>query len=290
MKNMRKLIPAIAMLLVSAVMMSTASFAWFSSSESAVATGMQVKATAAGGLAIGIYTDIDKAPLDTAFGSTINVSSGWSNATDAGNNLSLVPTSFNGTKWYYAAGTEVDDGAAKNKAYTEVTATNGTGYYYLTKWQIKALADNNKELYVDNIDVTLAAGTGSESTTNALNKALRVALKVTTGTGNTAKTEWFYFAPTRLGTEDGFAANHVNADASDKTTYATLTSKVNTTANSKDTITFNNAYDVVIAENLTTTPVDVEMYIYYEGEDMNCITAYATNLRNTNVQITFKAE
>ena len=46
MKNTRKLIPALAMLLVSAVMMSTASFAWFTMNTQVEATGLQISAVA----------------------------------------------------------------------------------------------------------------------------------------------------------------------------------------------------------------------------------------------------
>ena len=52
MKKMRRLIPAIAMLLVSAVMLSTASFAWFTMSTHATAGGMKVQATASSSLLI----------------------------------------------------------------------------------------------------------------------------------------------------------------------------------------------------------------------------------------------
>ena len=52
MKKMRKLIPAFAMLMVAAIMMSTASYAWFSMSTTATAKGMQVKATASSSLII----------------------------------------------------------------------------------------------------------------------------------------------------------------------------------------------------------------------------------------------
>ncbi len=44
MKNTRKLIPALVMLLVSAVLMSTASYAWFSMNKSVDVTGMQITA------------------------------------------------------------------------------------------------------------------------------------------------------------------------------------------------------------------------------------------------------
>lgn len=46
MKLTRKLIPAFVMLLVSAVLMSTASFAWFAMNTNVTATGMEVKAKA----------------------------------------------------------------------------------------------------------------------------------------------------------------------------------------------------------------------------------------------------
>ena len=52
MKKMRKMIPAIAMLLVSAVMLTTASYAWFTISTDASAVGMSVKAEAASSMLI----------------------------------------------------------------------------------------------------------------------------------------------------------------------------------------------------------------------------------------------
>lgn len=51
-KNARKLIPAVAMLLVSATMLSTASFAWFSMNSQVEATGMQVQVNAPGSIVI----------------------------------------------------------------------------------------------------------------------------------------------------------------------------------------------------------------------------------------------
>lgn len=53
MKFTRKLIPALAMLIVSATMMSTASFAWFSMNSQVSATGMSVTASAPANLHIG---------------------------------------------------------------------------------------------------------------------------------------------------------------------------------------------------------------------------------------------
>ncbi len=49
---MKKIIPALAMLLISAIVMSTASFAWFSMNQSVVADGMEITAMASGSLII----------------------------------------------------------------------------------------------------------------------------------------------------------------------------------------------------------------------------------------------
>lgn len=52
MKNTRKLIPALAMLIVSAVLLSTASFAWFTTNSNVKASSMEVKATTGANLYI----------------------------------------------------------------------------------------------------------------------------------------------------------------------------------------------------------------------------------------------
>jgi hypothetical protein len=52
MKKMRKLIPAFAMLMVAAIMMTTASFAWFTMNDKVTATGMEIQAKASGNLLI----------------------------------------------------------------------------------------------------------------------------------------------------------------------------------------------------------------------------------------------
>ena len=60
MKKMRKIIPAFAMLMVAAIMMSTASFAWFSMGTTATATGMQIEATADSSLVISLEATLDE--------------------------------------------------------------------------------------------------------------------------------------------------------------------------------------------------------------------------------------
>lgn len=120
----RKLIPAIAMLTCSAVMLSTATYAWFTMNKEVQVTGMEVKAHAEEGLLI---NEVKLATSDT-----------WDNQATANTTptlISLRPASTqNFTKWWHAnskvsadeAG--IDDNQANTVAiddgiyYKEVTA------------------------------------------------------------------------------------------------------------------------------------------------------------------------
>ena len=52
MKKMRRMIPALCMLLVSAIMLTTASYAWFTMNDAVTASGMQIQAKSDGSLVI----------------------------------------------------------------------------------------------------------------------------------------------------------------------------------------------------------------------------------------------
>ena len=96
MKNVRRLIPAFALLLVTAIMLSTASFAWFTMNDEVTATGMQVQAKASGNLLI----SKDKM---TATSSSISVDFG-------GTKQNLIPITYveADSAWYDAADVDVD--------------------------------------------------------------------------------------------------------------------------------------------------------------------------------------
>ena len=278
MKNMRKLIPAIAMLLVSAVMMSTASFAWFSVATRASVDGIEVKATASGGIAIGAWTSINDAPADTAFKSSINFKN--NDVYKNGGADALKPVSH-GTdkKWYTAVGALVDSYAPtveENKdTYTALTDTQlnsglnsfMSGYAYYTKLDVKALVDGTLDLYIKNISVTIPADgagvAGSATTTAALNKALRIAVNV----GN----DWFYYVPARTGDDLAITFRQVAS----ATTTANYTPATATTA---------------VVNNLTTTPTTINFYIYFDGEDPACMTSYAVDLRTSTIAFELVAE
>lgn len=269
---MKKLIPALAMLLVAAALMGTSTYAWFSANPQVSADGMSVKAASTGGLAIASYTGnvgaTAQVPGKNDFSSAATAV--WKNSTDA-----VQPTSVDAGKWWKATSASIDDYAASG----DITAATGNGFYQHTKWQIKSLAETGTvNVNVTNINVTYA---DAESSAN-LNKAIRVALAVTTttddGEGNETKTTvWYYFAPNRTAPGQGASYTYVNATG----TVATYG------AQGSNTLNYTATPGTQIITGLGTNPVDIDAYVYYEGQDENCKSANAIDIDTINVEILY---
>lgn len=118
MKATRKLIPAIAMLLISAVMMSTATFAWFSSNANVSVDGMQITAKSDN-----IFITISNSADNTQNTATELLLS----PTVTGTLLPVKATATNsGFTWETGVGKNANDGSIQtdeegNKKYTTIT-------------------------------------------------------------------------------------------------------------------------------------------------------------------------
>lgn len=277
---MKKLIPALCMLLVAACLMGTSTYAWFAANLEVTASGMQVKAMSDGGLALGIYSAYNTAPVDGAFKGKVDASEGWSNAAGA---AEVKPTSFTGaiSGTNYVAGnwvtsTSNDPGsAASNGTYataidnsTTWGATTGSDIFQHTKWQVKSLVeDKTYELKITGVVVT--GGTTTAGAAKNLEKSLRVLVKY----GD----KYFKFAPNCTEAEAGAAKFYTG------TTPAT---DANLIWGLKADGTTAAPIEVVIG-NVSTTASDIEVFIYYEGEDANCMSANAINIKTLSVAITY---
>ena len=156
-KANRKLIPALAMLLVSAIMLSTASFAWFTTTQTVKATGMKVQAEAPTGIVI-----------------SYNDTATWGASATAGDLSAnkLQPTSTSdGTYWLSAVADSAASHVKNAEGYSKVIAADG--YYMDYLFKIKSAT--NAAIAVDSLTATVAVtkGTGQE-----LDKPLRVGIKI----------------------------------------------------------------------------------------------------------------
>lgn len=182
MKKMRRLIPAIAMLLVSAVMLSTASFAWFTLSTEVTATGMQIQAKADSSLVI------SKAPMTyVSTDTTVDFETAVTK---------LIPMTYvddlsdwgvpnNSIKVNSTSGAMASDDTFKALALT--TGENGTAKNYYIEEEIY-LASAGTAMNQKKIQITLKAPV---SATGSATKAYAAAIYVIGNkTESNATTTW----------------------------------------------------------------------------------------------------
>ena len=297
----RKLIPAVGMLVASAMMLSSSTYAWFTMSDSVTVTGMNLQAPADGGIII-------RNELENVWATQVS-------ASYAGTGKAVLPTSTSDTTdWYYRMSSQFDDeeGDQAANAYTDLTTGNNLvdtrggendldgvygitsngvtkDYYLLNKFYIKssgqALADKN-------ITVTSVKATAPEdSVSGNLNKALRVAVKI----GN----DVYIYAP--FNTVDANLTYHVGGSTTTEgstTWHATVTAIKPGSGGALATPSV--ADDATIPANTATITgdnsanpavpkaIEADVYLYFEGEDPDCKSSnIAASFDTLNVEISF---
>lgn len=274
----KQLAAAIAMVLVSVIALSSSTYAWFAANNQVTATGMSVKAQAEGGLLIA-----NSAADDWVTGAS---------ATYSGANLTLNPTSTSDvTAWYHNTSGSFTSAAAHQLAPTYETLTiaesNGVGYvnvdnvnglgdtdprYYLVntfyiKSATTAIGDGSANvLYINKIDVSGNANSGD------LDKSLRVAIQIE------GDSTVYIYAPFAGATTSYYVAG---AESATTAVIPNQTTKI------VDTLT--NIKQIPAAG--TDTPLEVNVYMYFEGEDEECKSAnIASTLDTLYLTVTFGTE
>lgn len=259
MKNMKKLIPAIALLLVSVILLGSSTYAWFSMNNQVTATGMKVKAKADSGIVIKYAGD------NTAtFKTTADVGETTANE--------LYPTStVDLTNWYKASSSQKDDAEAGQAAgnYTAVGAGEVANYYkqydFIVRSSAEAVPVTGVKLAVNSFSVS------STTTTSAsLDKAVRLGV-LCNGT-------FYIYAPM------------ADADVTIAPLYTYDTTKSDKVG--ETTCTTNNGDQFVIPSNTipaNDTGITVSVFVWFEGEDENCKSTNVTaTLDNIDVEVTFQ--
>lgn len=174
-KNARKLIPAVAMLLVSATMLSTASFAWFSMNSQVKATGMNVNVAAPANLMIS--ADGTDGSWKTEVEAVISGEYG---------NLLGHASSVDGTTVYMVSPEDVEeDGSLKNTAtiktvdnsnYATDYGVSGTVGYVDYTFYLATTATSTMDVTLDP-SVTKFESSDSEADTVLIN-AMRFAVLI----------------------------------------------------------------------------------------------------------------
>lgn len=303
----KKLIPAVAMLTTSAVMLSTATYAWFTMSREVEVTGIKLTATTPQTIEISLgqattsntlthgveatAPNSDDMWTHTAatgsvyqdFGKLIPVSSvdGFNmfyteKATENGKKVSDVPNPF--TKAETAVGWEFKEGgkSAETGAVVNAAENDGSGYYLdIPVW----FRTTNVEDVKLGVDVTVEdPNKDNDDTKGDLYKATRVA--ILNEDRSAANGGVFLGAETDVDT--GYykkKAVKANTGTSENEYYGAVTTATEVIeSNGKVT---NTATEVATVKGVGTgktgygTPTKYYIRVWLEGEDVNCWNANA---------------
>lgn len=246
---MKKLIPALALLLVSAVMLGTSSFAWFSMNTEVTATGMSVTAQAPTSLLI------SNTNASTGFGSSVTLANDVATPDAA-----FVPVAYAGacTGFYkltseamkkvnengrVADFSEVADGSAAS-AFTSAEIATDTAAY----------ADGSKSVYHDQVWLKVEGEknqvvTATAQYTNSPSETIKAAMHVV-----------FVINGAVVATCD------MGGDSGSGVTTSTL---------------------ATLTANAAATQVDI--YYFLSGNDTDCKNSNITADALLNIDITFNA-
>jgi len=288
MKATHKIIPAMAMLLVSAVVLSTASYAWFTMSRTVTATGITLNAIAPTNLLIS--NAVDGTYLETAA------------VTETFGTAKLIPaSSVDGIKFFAPRALKfANDGAPDATTYFDdvslipiVADPITDGYYADFKFWLKTTGEDPVDVTVSQI---LSAITDNELTTaTGISRAARFAilkgngtaldgapsntyglLTATDDTNPASNVDWFtdvgpadallsttgpivsFDAATNIRTEK-LAVDALNLPETMPETYMTLNS--------------DNKLFTVPADGAEGSPFAITIRVWIEGQDAECITS-----------------
>ena len=254
MKMTRKLIPALVMLLVSAIMLSTASYAWFASNSTVDANNMHVKVKANTQ-----FLEISKSK-DAGFATAVDYET--AGLADGGTKLVTQRTAnTDGTvdvNWYI--GSSSSESAVGNTDMTSAIATWSDGskplsadYALINEMYVRA--SEKSDLGFTNFmfdTVTVVAEDGEIN--NSLANALRVLVVATDANNNTiiGTGLWKYDETMSYVTADGTNASILPA------------------------VALRSTYKLTV-------------YVYFDGEDSSAITNNTVGLEELIVSVSFKA-
>ena len=256
-KLTRKMIPAFAMLLLSAVLMSTASFAWFSMNGAVTASGFEVKATAPA--ALWISTTDSNYGTEAKFTATSNLNN-QALAASQGAMAPVTPkdnSSAKASAWAFQSLTEAaykavkEDGKVADDFEGTLYADDTKNFYKTSLWLL--LEGQHDDAAVEKKIVNVACNVDiQKEDADPIWKSLRIAL-VTDGDDVTTAGS-VIFQP-QDDPEEG------------KTVVALSAQKLTTIAAQEH--------------------IQVYVYIWFEGEDDDCYNANAQHLDSYKIDFSF---
>ena len=230
-----KLLSAAGMLAISAAMLATSTYAWFTMSKEVSALGMNVTAQAESGLVI---SNSDK----LVYGASATASNSTKVSLKPGSTADFVD-------WYHSQSSDAATANTMSVDDPDIGYTEGVIDENYVKYQFYIRSSSPSAITASSLDVKSVSVTGA-TTHQELSKSLRVGVEI----GN----DKFIYAPVD---NDTTAYKVWNGTDITTTTVTPIASTTVSKATGTTTIPANTE-DGVLAN----------VYVWYEGEDAQCIT------------------
>ena len=250
MNKYKRLIPAMCLLLISAVLLGTSTFAWFSMNRRVTATGMQVTATTDN-----IFLQIENVNGDSTNAAKTEAAAVASSATIRPTDYMMISSSGEVT-WGRTNSDDPNDEKYTAKALLEEIGSSALpGYIWTDTFHIfvaqNANANEGHNLVLESVTVDDGGATID------MQESLRVLV-----VGPDGAMLW------------------ANAGAMENSSAVA----------SSATIDYKNTSSTVLAEDIDSVGVDVVVYIYFCGNDESVTTNNAQNLGLLSIELTFTCE
>lgn len=260
MKATKKIVGATAALVAAIALSAGSTFAWFATSSQVTATDMTVNVAVSHNLLI-------SASEDSGYNTTLPVNSSKTEMAPVSTTLStLTQIQGNYTPKFYkmtdpGKGMSTgDETYGTNAKFAEAT----TDDYLSASMYLKLMdSDNPSSTYPLHVNITPNVSGNEEFA-----KSLRVMLVVANSTDTS-----YIFAP-------------VQGSLSGAAQYKGIKSLADTTPETEDVTITENSNAEIYGSLEVGTPIRVDVYIWYEGQDPNCYT----NVAATAGQVTFSIE
>lgn len=278
--KMRKLLPAFAMLTVSAISLSSATYAWFTMNKEVTVTGMMMRTKVSENLLIS---------GDTLTSTAIKSDSDFNNSLVQQVDGLIEPVStVDGKTFFYTAGTNVQgNGAVLNQIWSEYQpdnatemgkfaheyaltgddATNAKGYIDYV-YQLKAI-NGSVDSEIRLKDLTLTYGGVSDANGQKATRVAVFAENLGTKNGSTVATT---NPAGNMGSTVLLKAIYTPEDAANFTS-----GKAVKTTTSIDSVTYNGDSTLNVAPNVTQY-YKIIVRVWLEGEDTTCNSTTFMNL------------
>lgn len=278
-KNKMKLLSAVGMLTVSAAMLVSSTFAWFSMNKRVTAQTMSISAKSADPI-------IEISANGSTFANALTTGSNWTLPDTTDVKLKLVtPTAIsnaNAVSWGWASSTDHAD-AQKNKATTAVSLSAATSPAATENNRAAYLGDAN-DLYVLTQKLTIRNVSADVAATNLVIDTVNID-KGSNTIGNAVRVlfvsggKYAIYEPGASGT----------AAAASTPQWLDSTNAMTTGTNGPIVAA------TLAAKGTGTTPaagssVDVDVYVFFDGTDDDAYTDLATDLSQVSIDFAFSID